>query len=170
MRYIKYGIGALILIALHTNCASIVSKTNYEVRINSVPRDATATIFNRDGKEIFTGKTPFQVVLSPKAGYFKRAIYTVEFNKEGFAKKSIVVSSGVNGWYFGNLLLGGLIGMLIIDPLTGAMYRIEDVDISEALTALTANEDNKEKTLMIYNLADIPASLKDKLVLIKTVD
>ena len=27
----------------------------------------------------------------------------------------------MNGWYIGNILFGGLIGFLIVDPLTGAM-------------------------------------------------
>jgi len=30
----------------------------------------------------------------------------------------------MNGWYFGNLAIGGILGMLVIDPLTGAMYRM----------------------------------------------
>lgn len=32
----------------------------------------------------------------------------------------------MDGWYIGNLLFGGLIGMLIVDPATGAMYKLDD--------------------------------------------
>ena len=42
--------------------------------------------------------------------------------KEGFADKQITLTSSLSGWYFGNLLLGGLIGMVAVDPLTGAMF------------------------------------------------
>ena len=37
----------------------------------------------------------------------------------------------MDGWYIGNILFGGLIGMLIVDPATGAMYNLPDrVDIN----------------------------------------
>jgi hypothetical protein len=32
----------------------------------------------------------------------------------------------LNKWYFGNILLGGVIGMLVVDPLTGAMYSLDE--------------------------------------------
>lgn len=30
----------------------------------------------------------------------------------------------MDGWYWGNILFGGLIGMLAVDPATGAMYKL----------------------------------------------
>lgn len=30
----------------------------------------------------------------------------------------------MNGWYIGNLLFGGIIGLLIVDPATGAMWTL----------------------------------------------
>ncbi|MDA8868601.1 hypothetical protein N9H91_02170 [Pseudomonadales bacterium] len=52
-------------------------------------------------------------------------------NKVGFSPKEYTLNSSVDGWYFGNLLLGGLIGMLIVDPITGAMYNLPArVDVS----------------------------------------
>jgi hypothetical protein len=33
----------------------------------------------------------------------------------------------MDGWYIGNILFGGLIGILIVDPLTGAMWKLDDV-------------------------------------------
>lgn len=41
----------------------------------------------------------------------------------------------LSGWYFGNLVFGGLIGMLIVDPLTGAMYNLKPEKIEQPLTA-----------------------------------
>ena len=43
-------------------------------------------------------------------------------------------AASVSGWYFGNLVFGGLIGMLIVDPLTGAMYNLEPKKIEQPLT------------------------------------
>ncbi len=46
----------------------------------------------------------------------------------------------MNGWYWGNFAIGGLIGFLIVDPLTGAMYRIKDEEVSCQM-----NKKEKEK-------------------------
>jgi len=36
----------------------------------------------------------------------------------------------VDGWYFGNVLFGGLIGILIVDPATGAMYTLKPNELN----------------------------------------
>jgi len=44
----------------------------------------------------------------------------------------------MSGWYWGNILIGGLIGMLVVDPLTGAMYKLPDganANLGNPLTA-----------------------------------
>src|SRR5436305_14092712 len=45
-----------------------------------------------------------------------------------------MVHATINGWYFGNLAFGGVIGMLVVDPLTGAMYTLEPDQIDQTLT------------------------------------
>ena len=42
----------------------------------------------------------------------------------GYEDKTEYLESGIDGWYWGNIAIGGLIGMFIVAPLTGAMYRI----------------------------------------------
>ncbi len=46
--------------------------------------------------------------------------------KEGFADASQQVDSQVSGWYVANIMLGGLLGMLIVDPASGGMYTFPD--------------------------------------------
>ena len=46
--------------------------------------------------------------------------------KDGFADASQQVDSQVSGWYVANIMLGGLLGMLIIDPASGGMYSFPD--------------------------------------------
>jgi hypothetical protein len=60
------------------------------------------------------------------------------FELPGYSQAEIKLDSSVSGWYFGNLLLGGLIGMLIVDPLTGAMYNLTPEKIEQPLTASQA--------------------------------
>ncbi|MCK7477558.1 MAG: hypothetical protein M0C28_08815 [Candidatus Moduliflexus flocculans] len=77
--------------------------------------------------------TPTTVTLSSKGGYFRPAVYHFEFEKEGFSPVNKEVSAGFNGWYMGNIVFGGLIGIVIVDPLTGAMWRLDEL-VSEVLS------------------------------------
>lgn len=118
-------------LAVLTGCSSIISKSEYSVAINSQPDGATFEITNRDGHKVHSGVTPASVSLKSSSGYFKGESYIVALNKDGYLPKTYTLKSSVDGWYFGNIVLGGLIGMLIVDPATGAMYNLPDrVDIS----------------------------------------
>ncbi|WP_371372806.1 hypothetical protein [Thalassotalea aquiviva] len=114
-----------------SGCSSIVSKSEYAVAINSVPEGSAFVITNRSGQKVESGVTPSTVTLKSSAGFFKGETYTVIVKKDGYSDKNYTLTSTVDGWYFGNILVGGLIGMLIVDPATGAMYSLpERVDIS----------------------------------------
>ena len=121
----------LATIALITGCASIVSKDDYPVAVNSAPDGANFTITNMAGSTVASGTTPEVVTLAAGNGYFKKETYQIVVSKDGFADKTYTLFSTLDGWYWGNILLGGLIGMLIVDPITGAMYKLPDrVDIA----------------------------------------
>ncbi len=117
-------------------CASIVSKSNQTVTISTEPDNAEVVIKNAKGRTIHKGKTPTTITLSKSDGsYFGGETYSVYINKKGYSSKSLVIDSKVNNWYiFGNLGFGGLIGWFIVDPSTGAMYKLEPNDIYEELS------------------------------------
>jgi len=81
-----------------------------------------------------TNTTPFVAQLSTKFGYFKAQSYRLVFEMKGHATAEAKIDSSLSGWYFGNLLFGGLVGMIIVDPLTGAMYNLEPERIEQTLT------------------------------------
>ncbi len=91
---------------LSTGCATILGHSNYSVSVNSNPA-STVTITNRAGIEVYKGSTPATISLKSSAGYFSRALYQVKFQAAGYQEKIITVESHLNGWYIGNLLLGG---------------------------------------------------------------
>lgn len=157
------------LFILGTSCASIVSKSIYPVTIDSTPRGAHVVITNRKGEQVFVGGTPALVRLKSGSSFFKRATYEILIAKDGYATSKVEISSTVNGWYFGNLVFGGLIGFLIVDPATGAMYRINQLDIFETLIAdnKTAAAPQQTHQLKIYDINEIPETWKSKLVAIK---
>lgn len=157
------------LITISCSCASIVSKSVYPVTIDSEPRGANVVVYNRRGMEVFKGGTPALVKLKPGGGFFRRAIYDIEISKDGYAKKRVSISADFNGWYIGNLVFGGLIGFLIVDPATGAMYRLNDTNVMETLVAdnKTAATTQQAPQLKIYDINEIPVAWKSKLVALK---
>ena len=150
---------------LFSSCATIFGKSSYPVSINTNPSGADISITDKKSTEVFKGKTPATVVLKSSAGFFSKAEYQVKLSLPGFDEKVIPVIYRLNGWYFGNLLIGGLIGMLIVDPATGAMWKLDSPPIYTTLYKSTAAL--TEPTLKIIDIKDVPENLKLSLVKLK---
>lgn len=159
--------GSLLGLSLGVwGCASIVGKSAYPVAISSQPDQAEISITDESGKTIFTGKTPTTVTLNTKAGYFSGKDYTVTFTKPGYAKQMAQIQRGVSGWYIaGNLFFGGLVGWLIVDPLTGAMWTLDE-QTTATLSPQTSRQDSTA-TLQVVLLDVVPDSLRSKIVRIQ---
>ncbi len=121
-----YSILFVLLMVFFIGCASIVSNSNYPVTVNSNPADALVTVKNKSGVDVYRGPTPTTVTLSAKNGYFSSANYSFNFEKEGYLPSSVPLSANMDSWYIGNILFGGLIGFLIVDPATGAMWELDE--------------------------------------------
>ena len=154
---------SLTTAVLLSSCASIVSKSSYPVHIRTNPAGATVSITDKKGKEVYKGQSPATVTLKSGAGFFSKAEYQVKLSSPSFADKVIPINYKLNGWYFGNLLFGGIVGMLIIDPATGAMWRIQDPVIDEQLVKATASV-STVPSLNIVEIKDVAKELKAQLV------
>ncbi len=154
------------IIVLGSSCASIVSKSKYPITINSRPSDAKITITDKKGVTVFSGLTPAMLKLDAGAGFFSKARYQVTFEKDGYVSRTVPVNFKLDGWYFGNILFGGLIGLLIVDPATGAMYKIDTEFLDETLEKENGGVSAKANELRILDINDIPAEWKEKLVAI----
>ena len=154
---------ALCVVLGTTGCASIIGKSQYPVTISSQPDHADITVTDEKGNIVYSGKTPTTVTLRTKAGYFKGKNYKVTFQKEGYAEHVAEIRRGVSGWYiFGNFFFGGLIGWLIVDPATGAMWTLQK-EVSVDLTALSASA-GEDSGLRIGLLDDVPLLLRSQLI------
>ncbi|MDO4224271.1 MAG: PEGA domain-containing protein [Bergeyella zoohelcum] len=147
---------------LSTSCASIVSKSSWPIMISSNPSEAKLTITDKKGVDIYTGFTPTTIKLKSGSGFFGKARYQVKIEKEGYQTKVVPVEFKLNGWYFGNILFGGFIGLLIIDPATGAMYRLETETINETLQKNDSVSQVRE--LKIIDIKDLTEDQKQHLV------
>jgi len=103
-------------------------------------------------------ETPTTVTLKSGAGFFRTARYKVEYTKPGFAPATSYISANLNGWYAGNIVFGGLIGILIVDPATGAMFRLPSEHYT-TLVATSASVDPKAN-LYITSIDKVPLHLR----------
>jgi hypothetical protein len=147
---------------LFTSCATIVSSRQIPTKIDSTPSKLAYKVKDGDGVVVSEGFTPSTTTLNRSPGYFRAGTYTVEISKNGKLVGKETISAGINGWYFGNILLGGVIGMVIVDPLSGAMYRMpESVTVS---TTATASLERKDHDLRIVDISTLTPEQRLKLV------
>ena len=152
-----------------TGCASIISGSTQTLTFKSVPEQASISISNKAGEKVHTGVTPVTVTLKRGNGYFKPAAYDVTFKKEGFQAKTIQVTGSVNGWYVANIIFGGLIGLLIVDPATGAMYTLNPSDINAVLEDNKTASQKGQQSLTVMLIQDIPVDMMSRAKYIATL-
>ena len=121
-----------------SGCATIVHGGPRSVAVASNPPGAKVTIYDRSNSVVQTSTTPFIANLPTHFGYFKGQNYRLVFELPSYTTAEAHLQSSVSGWYFANLVFGGLIGMLIVDPLTGAMYNLTPEKIEQPLTGSQA--------------------------------
>ncbi|TXJ01737.1 MAG: hypothetical protein E6Q26_06515 [Acinetobacter sp.] len=145
-----------------TGCASIMSGSTQSLSFQSVPDSANISITNRSGEKVHTGQTPATVTLKKGAGFFKPENYQVKFSKAGYQTQTVAVTGTVNGWYVANLIFGGVIGLLIVDPITGAMYTLSPKDVVATLEANGVAVQKGEKSLTVLMVEDVPPPMMEK--------
>ena len=163
----KWKILLALLISIVIGCASILSKNARQITINSTPDKAEFVIKDERGMVVHRGVTPSTVTLKTGAGYFKGKEYTVYVKKDGYEEKSVSIRKELNGWYLGNILFGGIIGLLIVDPLTGAMWTLTPQEINVNLNQKQSKYNDGSLTLTVVLLKDVPPELRSKMIRVK---
>lgn len=117
---------SLILLPTIFGCATIVSGGKQNISINSNPSAAVAV----DG---ISYTTP--VVVELKRGQ----THALTFTKEGYNPVTINLNKSFNPWFVGNIVFGGIPG-IIVDFITGAVYKIEPAVVNAILTPAQIQE------------------------------
>lgn len=133
-RVLFFGIILIILLFLLNSCATIISGTTQEVSFNSEPQGVEVTV---GGKII--GKTPLTIQLDKKSGQ------TVEFNLEGYKRQTRSLETTVDGWFWGNILIGGLIGSTT-DGISGSIHEYSPNQYYVTMVADSSNPLNEIKS------------------------
>ena len=110
-------------LTLFVGCATIIGGgSTQKVNFDSAPA----------GASIFVGKLEKDTVVdlvntgevTPHTLEISRKNVVVIFKKEGFKDTNVVLKTSINGWFFGNIIVGGILGSSI-DSSTGAMNKYD---------------------------------------------
>lgn len=171
----------VVFFLLNAACATIIKggKQQFAIRASSSDvKDAKVKIFKTTGMgkgmEIDGGSLPMQTTLKTGDGYFSGASYRIEVEAPGYETKKVNLDTSVRwGWYgLGNIIFGGLIGYLIVDPMTGAMWALDTEDDEVIVRMNTSSDAPKKKALMtlpdsetltVMSISDVPEHLKKKM-------
>jgi hypothetical protein len=130
-----------------SGCASIIKGSTQSVEFASRPNGAKLFL---DGKEM--GVTPQTLDLRRKArrktDIAGKKEYTVKIEMEGYAPYETKLTRKLNGWLFGNLVFGGLIG-IVIDATSGAMYNLSPKRVDGDLSGGTSTTQTDHNGLRI---------------------
>jgi hypothetical protein len=145
----------VVACCMFSGCASIIHGGNQIVDITSQPTGAMVTI---DGKEY--GRTPQAISLRRK-GRLKGELapkkeYAVKIAVEGYLPYEMKLKRELDAWFFGNLLFGGVIGM-IIDAADGAMYKLTPNQIIAQMGPATASTMTKDGIYIAVTLKADPS-------------
>ena len=106
----KKLIGSLVGITLLSGCATIMNGDMVDVPVYTTPSGATVVINGA------TYTSPTTVMVPRGKGDFK-----LHIKKEGYEPVDIMLTQSHDGWLWGNILFGGLIG-LAVDFMSGDAY------------------------------------------------
>ena len=151
-----------------TGCATIFGKSGPQaINIESDPTQAKVVIMGAKlHDKVYEGSTPAKVNLEKKEGYFSGRRYEVTISKPGYQDATVFISPRLGGWYLaGNLVFGGLIGWLIVDPATGAMWTLSPSKINETLgPKQAAGTRLSSKEIRVVLLEQVPENLRSLMV------
>ncbi|MFP5439267.1 MAG: PEGA domain-containing protein [Bacteroidia bacterium] len=124
-----YLVPVMGMMLLVSSCATIVSGSKQEVKFTSSPANADIVV---DGN--FEARTPATVKL------VRKKAHTVVIRLTGYKDYEVKLERKFNAWYIGNIGFGGIIG-LIVDPITGAMYKLTPKEVKAELGQATTYKD-----------------------------
>jgi hypothetical protein len=128
----KRAIGAIAILALG-GCAAVVDGGHQEITVNTTPAGADCSL-ERNGVSVGRIQGAPSAVTIEKS----KEDLTVVCKKDGYQEATYLDKSGLDGWIFGNILIGGLIG-IGIDMASGSWNQY-DSPVNVTLLPVAAKE------------------------------
>ena len=131
-----------LLFALQA-CGTIIHGTTQQVAISSNPGNASVTI-----NGLSMGQTPMLIDLKRKDTHF------VKIELPGYAPYETFLSRQVSGWIWGNIVFGGLIGV-VVDAASGGMYKLTPEQVQAELRGRHVHFSDSEQGVFIAVVFDV---------------
>ena len=125
-------VASLALVVLSTGCSTIMCGKNQTVSVTSRPPGAEVTVQNKYDDVVFKGVTPCDVILARGDADTGAGYYKVTLDKSGYEKVEVELVGKVNRAYLANVMNAG-IGMITVDPYTGAKWTLTPMEINPHL-------------------------------------
>ncbi|WP_269915062.1 hypothetical protein [Acinetobacter sp. HY1485] len=142
-----------------TGCATIIKGSTQTISFKTTPENSNIQIKNRAGNVVLNGQTPATVDLRKGSGYFKPESYQITFSKAGYQPRTVEVKGTLSGWYFGNFVFGGPIGLFAVDPVNGAMYKLTPTDTQLVLEQNKIKGKKDAQTLVVVLTETLPSKM-----------
>lgn len=153
---------AIACVAGTTGCATILGGGSTQpVSIKSTPASARFVVRSSSGIEMASGQTPETITLPRKNEY------QLEFTAPGYQTQKIALTKGTNGWIWGNLFIGWIVGFAV-DFATGSAYKLQPALIDISMIEVRADNggmtpatrvvvrDNRGKTIREITMPLVP--------------
>lgn len=115
-------------IAPMTGCATILGGGSSQVvSLASEPEGTRFIVKSSSGLQAAAGNAPQGIRLARKNEY------QIEFTAPGFQSQTVALAKGINGWIWGNLVVGWILGFGI-DFISGSAYKLEPSVVTVTLT------------------------------------
>ena len=137
---------AVVVPALVAACATIMHGTSQQVGINSQPSGATVAV---DSQTL--GVTPVAAKLS------RKRTHRVTVTMTGYEPFAMVTTRKTSGWVWGNIVFGGLIG-LIVDASTGGLYDVRPEEVNAQLTRTGAMGEVRDGMIYVLLVREVDPS------------
>lgn len=151
-------------VCLASGCATIAGGgTHQSVSVSSTPAGATFTVKSSSGLQMAQGTTP-QTVRLPR-----RNEYQVEITVPGYQPRTLALTKGLNGWMWGNLLIGWIPGF-IVDFAGGAAHKLEPTVIQVSMETGQGPSGSEAAVAVVHPLDADGAMLREVRMPLTPVD
>ena len=106
------------------SCASIVGRYRCPVSFQSESAEFGLEVLAPDGRCVHKGRMPQSMTFDAHKGFFQRAKCVNRSTGTRANPIEARLDASLDPWHFCHILFGGLIGILIVDPLTSAMWKL----------------------------------------------
>ncbi|MEE9443869.1 MAG: PEGA domain-containing protein [candidate division Zixibacteria bacterium] len=164
--HVTYLIIIIVLSLVFAGCASIIHGSKQNVKFQTSPSGAVVEVKDAMGVSYGWCETPCSIELKRKREY--KAFIA----KEGYEPVELIISRKSDGWIWGNIVFGGLIG-LIVDFSNGAAYKLSPDELSATLSEKTIGQisiNESDDAVLIFDFELLSQEEKAKLAGFSTIN